>query len=895
MKRTRPRDWISGVLVSQTTFLILALFILTERLFADRLPDTNRLFIFSLVIIGSFSLWGTAVGLCERLLFNLLSVDVRWKAGWMRTAAWSFSAVILLVIPLHPLMKSLSAQCGSFPEWRSYFTVCIATAAVAMIGLWRFASRCQKPLLFLFSTFFAGAVFFLTAGGTSLFSLLTYHFRSVQLVFFLIIWWGSLGLFALIYLIALLREKVAVRMKPTAAHPLLAIPSILCLICAGGLCWIDSHIYVGIYDSAHSFIRVLLYLLLEAGLLTLFLATGFLVRKPTAARLSCRFTTSIAIVTLVLCIPFSPSSVVENEMSLAGALVRPLSHLSAAVTGAGQSATGRATIPARKESKLPESFEPSPVDFTRPAAPHIFLIVLDALRADHLSCYGYARDTSPNIDSLARDGVTFRYCISPGCRTSEALPTLFSSREFLHLNMVGKPDWKMSLDSHPTIAEAMKLNGFFTLAAGTLFPAYYGYCKGFEEYIRCPDKDILPEIEGPLESAAGGRTYCYLHYFGVHGAAGLRPHLCNEPGFTRHSFGSDRTDNYDTSIKIIDRYVGGFLNYLKETGLYDKSIVIVTADHGAGLGEHGYFEHARGMYNGEVLVPLIIKSPGIAHKTVSETVGLIDLFPTILDFSGISGVKGLEGRSLLPLMIGDIERMEPDRTYFHTLPRHKGPRAAVIKGAFKLIDPDHRLRKLYAFKEDPLERENIINDLPRVAADLTQEFEIMAGIDLRPEPLPPVATPPHSLERGLIRRLFDNLDFQGKPVLENAESDTFDTRWDPPLDSPPERGYSIRWDGFILMTDTSATARVFEIKSLSNVEMWIDDVKCMNATGRCREFGPGYWRGYISLEKGLHSIRIQLSKRDGREEQLKLATINQSGKQTISPRDLFCYNTAEEP
>jgi len=348
---------------------------------------------------------------------------------------------------------------------------------------------------------------------------------------------------------------------------------------------------------------------------------------------------------------------------------------------------------------------------------NIILITIDSLRYDHLGCYGYARNTSPNIDSLAARGVKFLQAISNGGGTPTAFPPILASA----LPPLDRTESGAVLQRSATLAEVLKDAGYQTAAfhSNPFLSRLYGYSKGFDLYddsfrqfslkrlrhwLRTAPKiarlrnRAIPIFEPFLWHArhhslvnaeeliskskswvqtCQGRFFLWLHFMDVHHpympAAKYLNQFYDQPVSRRYMYSlwqkMRRKPNelsqpeiemlihlYDANIKYTDDIIGSLL--VKLGNHLANTIMIITADHGDEFGEHGKFAH-RSVYEALLHVPLIIAGPGIKGGTsVKQQVSLIDLAPTIAELVGISSPKSFHGQSLLPLIRGETRSAE---------------------------------------------------------------------------------------------------------------------------------------------------------------------------------------------------------------------------------------------
>lgn len=322
---------------------------------------------------------------------------------------------------------------------------------------------------------------------------------------------------------------------------------------------------------------------------------------------------------------------------------------------------------------------------TKDTSIHVILISLDALRPDHLHCYGYSRTTSPYIDALARESVLFEHAISQSHWTLPAHMSLMTSLyPSTHKVYIERELEKSKI----TLPQILRKNGFlcFGFATHTRLRPEYGFARGFDSYMykeydfqakRATADKVTSKAMNFVTENKDRDTFTFLHYFDIH-----TPYM--PPGryatlfdatYTGDSTGRDfrmftkpvhdifaepyheiserdlahMVALYDGEVAHIDSYVGMLLTHLKAEGLYENTLIMVTSDHGEELWEHKSIGHNT-LYDEVVRVPLLVKLPGKREdKKVKEVVQGIDIFPTVLDVLGIPSPH-LQGSSLLPLI-----------------------------------------------------------------------------------------------------------------------------------------------------------------------------------------------------------------------------------------------------
>jgi arylsulfatase len=298
-------------------------------------------------------------------------------------------------------------------------------------------------------------------------------------------------------------------------------------------------------------------------------------------------------------------------------------------------------------------------------APNVILISLDCVRADHLGAYGYGRETSPRLDELAKEAVVFENATSISSFTH---PTHMAMLTGLPPSINGVSRWRKPDSSVAYLPEILSRAGYRTngIVSGPLLSQSFGFERGFDVYHAFHDETRAPELaKAALEMLHRGRgqpQFLFLHFFDAHwpywpgdelntrfgplstDTSGLLYKVRNQIPPADEKEVQHMMDLYDAEIVYLDREVGRFLDELKNTGMYENSLVIVTADHGEAFLEHGFWEHGQTLYQEMVHVPLLVKWPGKpAPRRVVGLVSQADLFPTILEAAGIPTEEGAYG------------------------------------------------------------------------------------------------------------------------------------------------------------------------------------------------------------------------------------------------------------
>lgn len=383
---------------------------------------------------------------------------------------------------------------------------------------------------------------------------------------------------------------------------------------------------------------------------------------------------------------------------------------------------------------------------------NIIIIAVDTLRVDHLGCYGYPRNTSPNIDDFALDGVKFKNCYTPSPLTTPAFASMLTSLPpYKH---GAKRNGMSIFDRIETLPHFLNQHGYYSgafVSNWTLNKKLTLLDRGFDTYTEVFTKRrwfgiINKEGEAPeinkrvfrwLERNKEKKFFLWVHYTEPHapyiyhkgfdhGYDKIMPEIY--PDGSHHK----KIKRYDTEVGFDDFYIGELLQKIKEYGLYEDSLVIFLADHGESFGEHEYFGHGRRLYNSCLHVPLIIKLPGNkdANTEVNRNVSLLDIAPTILSLLGYPIPGEMEGRNLFHPE--NRERILYFEAYRGVAEEEKGKvyhlkvkpiRYGLLKGHYKLIFDDGF--EAYNLINDNFELKNIYKNPDKefaAATNLLQEF-----------------------------------------------------------------------------------------------------------------------------------------------------------------------------
>lgn len=441
--------------------------------------------------------------------------------------------------------------------------------------------------------------------------------------------------------------------------------------------------------------------------------------------------------------------------------------------------------------------------------PNIILLVLDAVRADHLSAYGYDNQTTPNIDALAEESTCYLNAFANSNWTGTSHGTFFTG----HLpsdSGVHGPHQNLP-SSEPTILEAVQDSGYrtFAMSAGTHVRSGRGYERGADSFketyritpnrefltrlltdrplrrqsvfsaIKGPDDKSFYKFESLKEWIAGGNEpfFAFINAKTAHHPYNPpRPHksqFCpnlkrpnlqlteelfgDDYGERQHLSGSefDRLQRlsyeypvisgdfepterewdivqswYDGAIHYLDSRVGGLVEWLRERGQLEETVLIVTADHGEYFGEHGLEKHYYGLYEPVLHIPLIIRTPDGNGDDISSIVSLADLYPTVVELTSGESPERPHARSLLPFedepkhdyVFAELGAVNPAGIIRHH-PEFDDtgfgiPTQVVRDDRYKLLTRTDGTTELYDWKADPNESEELSNEHKEVVEEL---------------------------------------------------------------------------------------------------------------------------------------------------------------------------------
>jgi len=417
-------------------------------------------------------------------------------------------------------------------------------------------------------------------------------------------------------------------------------------------------------------------------------------------------------------------------------------------------------------AKAPAPVAPSPAIASAERPERVVLITIDTLRADYVGCYGSKLARTPTLDRLAKSGVRFATAISPAPMTMPSHATIMTGLDPTLHGVHANVKFRLG-DGIPTLAERFQANGFATAAfiSSVVLDSRYGLARGFDLYDdhmgfrhniagatggyaeRSADQ-VVDAALGWLETAPS-RFFLWVHFYDPHGSydppRGFRPQATVPTGspdeigtleYAKQVF----PPLYAGEIYFADTELGRLLRILNRKFPDDRTLLVVTSDHGESLGEHDELTHTLTVYDATQKVPLLIQGPGVPRgRVVDAQVRLVDVAPTILGSAGLPALEHTTGEDLRPWMTGD--RSDGLDAYVETLETYLGygwsPVLGLRSGDYKYLRTVRP--ELYALSADPHELDDLAKRQPdRVKVlDAALEDHLRGAQPVVPNTLPP--------------------------------------------------------------------------------------------------------------------------------------------------------------
>lgn len=354
---------------------------------------------------------------------------------------------------------------------------------------------------------------------------------------------------------------------------------------------------------------------------------------------------------------------------------------------------------------------------------NVVLVSIDTLRADHLGCYGYRHIHTPHIDGFAERSVRFEHCFTAVPITLPSHTTMLTGMYPLRHSVRDNGTFSLPEDV-PTLATILRGRGYSTMGVIGAFPLHsrFGLARGFDIYDeelesqrkhvmdmffdeRKADRVTTRALE-VLDEHGDEPFFLFVHYFDPH-------HPWNPPP---EYLRQHRKLPYDAEISYVDSWIGKLFGDLQTRGLLERTIVVLTADHGEGLDLDREFTHSFLVYNDTTRVPLLLYYPGVEPAVVDRHVSLADIAPTVLELLEIDVEHRIDGRSLL--RPGPVDRFLYMETLAGRLERGwNGVRGCLSEGYkyIRGVEPE-----LYRVDDDIDERNNLAAEQPERVASMDE-------------------------------------------------------------------------------------------------------------------------------------------------------------------------------
>jgi choline-sulfatase len=361
----------------------------------------------------------------------------------------------------------------------------------------------------------------------------------------------------------------------------------------------------------------------------------------------------------------------------------------------------------------------------------VLLITIDTARADRFSYLARGGPGTPHVDRLAFEGVGFTQAISPAPLTLPAHASLMTGRQPPTHTVRDNGAYRLP-EAEVTLAELLSSAGFETAAfiGAEVLDARYGLGQGFVTYddemtdpgdstfLYYPERTAEQVVAAAirwLEHQGERPIFAWVHLFDPHA-----PYVPPEPERSAH----DRA--YDGEIAYVDRMIGRLVDAWDEERSLDRTLVVVTADHGESLGEHGESTHGVLVHDATLRIPLVMRGPGVpAVAPIDAPVALVDVLPTLLELVGLSTPEEVQGRDLGPLLRGETVAWSPIAGYAESLYAglHHGcaPLTTLREERWKFVRGASH--ELYDLAADPEESRDVVTAQPIDAERLATALE----------------------------------------------------------------------------------------------------------------------------------------------------------------------------
>ncbi|MBN2105430.1 sulfatase-like hydrolase/transferase [bacterium] len=372
-----------------------------------------------------------------------------------------------------------------------------------------------------------------------------------------------------------------------------------------------------------------------------------------------------------------------------------------------------------------------------PKGPNVLFIIIDTLRADHLGCYGYNRNTSPNIDSLAENAIRFENAISAAPWTSPSIASMMTSQYPAFMGFHHDP---IEInDKFVTLAEIFKQNNYKTkgIISHVYLSSKLKFDQGFDSFDEENARDhshissasITDKAIAYLEENKNKKNFLFLHYFDPHYDYMLHETYNFLPEYNGCYYSGQPIENlrafapcmdkedieyiiglHDSEIAYTDEHIGRLFNKLKELDLFNNTLIIVTGDHGEEFLERGdyWIGHATKLYQEMIHVPLIVKPPGATKSVAKNYFGMIDLMPMIVNIDNWTIPSENECKKKISDFIHEYDFQ--NKPVISETKRKAKLQSVILNGWKTICDLENHTMKLFNLKDDPMELNNVTSE-----------------------------------------------------------------------------------------------------------------------------------------------------------------------------------------
>jgi arylsulfatase A-like enzyme len=523
---------------------------------------------------------------------------------------------------------------------------------------------------------------------------------------------ASLGGKRVVYVLTCLGAASATTVAAVVSR-LLARPWLRWLPAVGalGAVAINHFVLRGNYPASHLFATWLAALALGNALSTARAPEPLTSRLRARAALGLRAAQLLGVLGCAATLVWPPRASVRRELvRSSGSVVAPL--LARFLPAA------RAPVPQPRELSawFRDRRDEPPVPPSRPSLlpdnPIVVFMTIDALRADVVAGGKHAREL-PNIEALRRRSIEFSVARTPSPSTITSISSMFTGKYYtgIHWSTIASGPFKDAImphrDDSPRLPALLGAAGVKTVHAISLWglAAAQGVGIGFgEELSTAKDyghaANLMDLVLARLKRNADGPHFIYFHFVDSHAPYNL--------GGTQ---GTDY-ERYLREVALVDQEVGRLSRFLETSGLQDRTVLVLSADHGEAFGEHGARFHATTLYEEMIRVPLLVRLPGKAHRIIDEPVSLIDLGPTLLDLFGAQTPGHFLGQSLVPLLRGEDKQL----TRPIGIDAGRRMQTLYLADCKPIVDLKKQTQEVYDLSVDPGEKRNLVDADPERSA-----------------------------------------------------------------------------------------------------------------------------------------------------------------------------------